>query len=496
VLGPEGTPFAFLFGTSELDMRMFDTTKAKPDYSLLALVMALSIFGLVMVYSASFFVAVSEGQAQTHYLQRQFLWMGLGTVGLLFGMRIDYRVWKRFTMPLFGFSIILLLLVLMLPESMTSAGGARRWIRVGGQQFQPVELAKFALIVYLAAWLVGRGGDKLKSMGKGLVPFVLIVGLLCGIMYMQRNVSSAFMLIVIAVAIYFAAGANLAHIGLGMLGAAGVGWVFVTTLGHASVRWRMFLDPWADPRGGGFQPIHSLYALASGGVFGRGLGQGRQKFLWLYSPHADSIFAVIGEELGMLGAGLVVVAFVLLGYRGFRIAARTNNAFGALLAVGITSWITFQAFVNMAVVSSLIPYTGQTLPFVSYGGTSLAMCMFAMGVLLNVSKHVDDQRPEPLPSPVVPGSPPAKGRKRRKGLWPALAALVWRGNRRPRISGAHGRVGFARTARRADVVVDARGWRRLTSQGRAKHGATARSGGRASGKRAAGGTKSSAERRS
>lgn len=465
-------------------MRMFDKSTHKPDYPLLALVMALSIFGLVMIYSASFFVAVNEGQAQTYYLVRQLLWTGIGTLGLLFGMRVDYRTWKRFTMPLFVFSIVLLLLVLVLPESMTSAGGARRWIRIGGQQFQPVELAKFALIVYLAAWLVGRGGDKLKTMGKGLLPFGLIVGLLCGIMYMQRNVSSAFMLIVIAVAIYFAAGANLAHIGLGIASAVLVGGLFVSTLGHASARWINFVDPWADPRGGGFQPIHSLYALASGGVLGRGLGQGRQKFLWLFSPHADSIFAVIGEELGLLGAGLVVVAFVLIGYRGFRIAARTNNAFGALLAVGITSWITFQAFVNMAVVSSLIPYTGQTLPFVSYGGTSLAMCMFAMGVLLNVSKHVDDQRPEPFPSPVVAGSPRAKGRKRRNGLIPALTAFVRRGNRRPRVSGAHGRVGFARTARRADVVVDPRGWRRLTSQGRAKQGASARSASRATAKRA------------
>ncbi len=193
----------------------------------------------------------------------------------------------------------------------------------------------------------------------------------------------------------------------------------------------------------------------------------------------------------MLGAGLVVIAFVLLGYRGYRIAARTNNAFGALLAVGITSWITFQAFVNMAVVSSLIPYTGQTLPFVSYGGTSLAMCMFATGVLLNVSKHVDDQRPETLPSPVVPGAPPAKGRKRRKGLFPALSALVWWGNGRPRISSAYGRVGFARTAQRADVVVDPKGWRRLTSQGRTRHGAAARSGG----KRAADGSGKAGGRR-
>src|SRR3712207_4364644 len=175
-----------------------------------------------------------------------------------------------------------------------------------------------------------------------------------------------------------------------MLGAAGTGWMLVQSLGHASARLQIFRDPWADPLGGGFQPIHSLYALASGGWFGRGLGQGRQKFLWLPSAHADAIYSVIGEELGLIGTLVVLGTFVLLTYRGYRIAARSSDPFAALLAVGITSWIIIQALLNMAVVSSLIPFTGQTLPFISYGGTSLAMCLFAMGVLLNVSKHVND----------------------------------------------------------------------------------------------------------
>lgn len=442
---------------------MIETQRRSPDYPLLALVAVLTVFGLVMVYSASFFIAVNEGQAQTYYLLRQLLWVVIGSVGLLAGMRIDYRTWRKWALPLLLVSIGLLLLVLALPDSLSSGGGANRWIRIPGVgQFQPTEIAKFSLTAYLSAWLISRGDDKLKSMSKGLIPFGVVVGVFCGIMYFQANVSSAFMLTLIASSIYFAAGANLMHIGIGIVGAGGVGWIFVTTLGHASQRLQIFRDPWSDPLGVGFQPIHSLYALASGSWFGRGLGQGRQKFLWLPSAHSDAIFGVIGEELGLVGAGLVVAAFLLLAFRGYRIAARSRDSFAALMAVGITSWITFQAFLNMAVVSSLIPYTGQTLPFISYGGTSLAMCMFAMGVLLNISKHVDDQRVEPVVSPAVERRSSEPRKRRAIGLVPVFTALMRRRDRGPRVSGTHRRWGFTRTAKRSAVSVDARGWRRLS----------------------------------
>jgi len=442
---------------------MLDTNRRSPDYALLAIVVGLSVFGLVMVYSSSFFIAVNEGHSQTHYLLRQFAAMVLGWIGLLVAQRLDYRLWRRFALPLFGTTIFLLLLVLILPDSITRRGGADRWIAIGPFQFQPTEIAKFALIVYLAAWLMGRG-DKLRSMTVGLMPFGVIVGILVGIMYGQRNISSAVMLTLIAIAVYFAAGANLMHIGAGIAGATGIAWVLIQSLPHAFARIEIYRDPWADPRGGGFQPIHSLYALASGNWFGRGLGQGRQKFLWLPSAHADAIFSVIGEELGLLGTLVVLSAFLLLAYRGYRIAARSRDPFAALLAVGVTSWITFQAFLNMAVVSSLIPFTGQTLPFISYGGTSLAMCLFAMGVLLNISKHVDDQQPEPIASPVVERPTSAPRKRRSIGLVPALAAVMRRGNRGPRVSGARRGFSFARTAKRAPVVVAERGWRRLSSK--------------------------------
>lgn len=460
---------------------MIDTQRRMPDYPLLALVAILTVFGLVMVYSSSFFIAVSEGQTQTYYLVRQLMWVALGSVGLLLGMRIDYRTWRKYALPMLVGSVVLLVLVLVLPN--TDGGGAKRWIRIGGFQFQPTEFAKFSLIAYLSAWLISRGDDKLKSMSKGLIPFGVVLGIFCGIMYFQRNVSSAFMLTLIACSIYFAAGANLLHIGVGMTGAGTIGWMLIQTLGHASARLQIFRDPWADPRGDGFQPIHSLYALASGNWFGRGLGQSRQKFLWLPSAYADAIFSVIGEELGLIGAGLVMVAFLLLAYRGYRIAARSRDPFAALLAVGITSWITFQAFLNMAVVASLIPYTGQTLPFISYGGTSLAMCLTAMGVLLNISKHVDDQRLEPIAGPAVE-RPRATPHKRRPiGLVPTFTAFMRGRDRGPRVSSTGSRWGFARSVKRTAVAADPRGWRKWSSNGQStkpdkrRRGAPTQSGG-------------------
>lgn len=465
---------------------MVDTTRRPPDYPLLALVLMLSVFGLVMVYSASFFVAVSEGHGQTYYLIRQLGWMTVGVIGLFVGMRIDYRAWRKLALPLFLGTLVLLVLVLLLPASITEGGGARRWIRIGSFQIQPTEVTKFALISYLAAWLVTRG-DKLRSMTAGLIPFGLVVGLFCGLVVIQPNLSSAAVLGLIAVAIYFAAGANIVHIIAGIAAASVLGYGVINAFGHSIERLKVFENPWLYARDAGFQPIHSLYALASGNWFGRGLGQGRQKFLWLFSPHADAIFGVIGEELGFVGSGVVVVAFLLLAYRGYRIASRSRDPFAALMAVGITSWIVFQAFINIAVVASLIPYTGQTLPFISYGGTSLAMCLFAMGVLLNISKHVDDQPVELVASPVVARPAAAPRQRRRIGLVPAFADFMRRGHRGPRVSGARGGVSFARADKRTPVAVDERGWRRLSnvSKPRGKRSDTKR---RSSGSSPSGGT--------
>ncbi len=449
------------------NMRSTSTSVAQPsggapDYLLLALVVGLSFFGLVMVFSSTFSMAINAERSQFSYVLRQAIAMAVGAAGLLVAQRTDYRFWRRMALPLFGVTIVLLLVVLLLPDANSERGGAKRWIALGSFQFQPTEIAKFALIVYLAAWLMGRG-DKLRSTTVGLLPFGLIVGTLVGIMALQSNVSSAAIMTVIAVAVYFAAGASVFHIGAGVASALGVGSLLVEALPHARGRLAVFQDPWLDKLGGGFQPIHSLYALASGGWFGRGLGQSRQKIGWLVSAHADAIFGVIGEELGLIGTLAVMAAFVALAYRGYRIAARSTDPFAALLAVGITTWILLQAFLHMAVVASLVPYTGQTLPFISYGGTSIVMCLFAMGVLLNISKHVNNDQPTPEPQRSRVRSRAARQPQRFAGARGALTAVVRRGNRRARVSGARSGVSLERTARRAGVSVDERGWRRWST---------------------------------
>ena len=437
---------------------MIAKTRRAPDYTLLALVLALTVFGLVMVYSASFMIAVDEGHGQLYYLIRQSLWAVLGGILLLVGQRVDYRQWRKMALPLMAVTLLLLILVLVLPKSMTSRGGAERWITFGYIGIQPTEVAKLSLVVYLASWLMARG-PKLKSMTISLIPFAVIMGVILALVMLEPNLSTAIILGVTGVAIYFAAGANLLHIGGGLMLGGILAWGFMQGAAYRLERFKVFQDPWAFPRDGGFQTIHAMYALASGGWFGRGLGQSRQKFNWLPSAHADAIFSVIGEELGLVGTLVVLIAFLLLAYRGYRIAARSPDPFAALVAVGITSWLTFQAFVNMAVVARVIPFTGVTLPFISYGGSSLAMCLLAVGVLLNISKHVDDQSPE---SSSIGRSWSQAYRSRRAAVVPDFAAFMRRGNRGSRVSRPGRRFGFSHQVQPSRGTGQA-GWRRLSA---------------------------------
>ena len=474
---------------------MISKTDRAPDYTLLALVSALTVFGLVMVYSSSFMIAVNEGQSQIYYLMRQSAWSALGAIGLLIGMRVEYRLWRRLALPLMGLTILLLVLVLLLPESMTKRGGAERWITFGPVGLQPTEVAKFGLIVYLASWLMARG-PKLRSMTISLLPFTVIMGVIVALVMLEPNLSTAIILGVTGVAIYFAAGANLLHIIAGLVLGSSLGWTLVQTAAYRLERFLVYKDPWSYPRDGGFQPIHAMYALASGGWFGRGLGQSRQKFNWLPSAHADAIFSVIGEELGLIGTMSVMIAFLLFAYRGYRIASRSPDPFAALVAVGITSSLTFQAFVNMAVVARVIPFTGVTLPFISYGGSSLAMSLFSVGVLLNISKHVDDQPPEPVP---VVESRPQAVKRRPIAAFPALAAVMRGRNRGPRVSSTRRGFGFSRAVESGSSATSL-GWRRLTS-GSARRGGRTSAGrqskllGRSGGRRRAEATAASSWRR-
>jgi cell division protein FtsW len=418
---------------------MSDRTN-KPDYVLFATVGSLVALGLVMVYSASFVEAYTLTGNQYFYLGRQSIGATIGIIGLAIFSRIHYDFWRKWSVHIMAGAIVLLFIVLVLPSSMTTVNGSRSWIRFGEGMLglfsiQPAELAKFALIIYFANWL-SRRGEKVGNVTYGLIPFGVMLGLVCGLVMLQPDLGTAMVIVMIGGIIYFAAGANVWHV-LGALGLAGVSyWLLVNVIGRDNGRIRAFLDPYEYYDSFGFQPVHATYAFGSGGLFGQGLGQGRQKFNWLPQAHTDTIFAIVGEEMGFIGTLAVMVAFGVIAYRGFRIAGRAPNPFAALVAVGITSWICFQALVNIAVATSLIPFTGLTLPFLSYGGTSLYTFMIAVGVLLNISKHMVRHDPQEI----------TDGPSIRRG--PALAFLdnlsVWRGHGRPRLPGTGGGRGYRR----------------------------------------------------
>ncbi len=368
---------------------MLDTTRRKPDYPLLTAIGVLIPIGLVMVYSASFVDAYTNRDSPIYYAIKQLGAAIVGIVMMLLAIRLDYRFWRRYSVHMLAVTLILMVLTLVLPKTLTEVNGARSWIRIGIFSVQPSEIAKFTLIVYFADWL-SRRGNKVANVTYGLIPFAVMLGVVCGLVMLGHDLGTTVVLVFIGGIIYFVAGANLVHILGAAVVAAGVFWSMVNIASYRQDRIAAWLDPFAHYLGAGYQPVHSLYALGSGGIVGVGLGQGRQKFLWLPQAHTDAIFAIIGEEFGFIGTMFVVVVFAVIAYRGIRIAGRSADPFAALLAAGITAWLVVQALINMAVVTTLIPFTGLTLPFLSYGGTSLVMSMVAAGVLLNISKHTNE----------------------------------------------------------------------------------------------------------
>ncbi|MGB9754221.1 putative lipid II flippase FtsW [Roseiflexus castenholzii] len=413
---------------------MTETRQRKPDYLLLAAVGTLVLLGLVMVYSASFMRAYADTGDQLYYTWRQMNAAVVGTVALLAAHRIDYRVWRRFSVHLMAGTLFLLALTLILPASMTEANGARSWIRIGAFSVQPSEIAKLTMVIYFADWL-SRRGEKLTNVTYGLAPFALMLGVVCGLVMLGRDLGTTIVLVVIAGMVYFAAGANLLHIIGAAIMAGSAFWGLINIAAYRQERIAAWIDPFAHYQGAGYQPVHALYALGSGGLFGVGIGQARQKFFWLPEAHTDAIFAIIGEEFGLIGTLFVVTCFLVIAYRGMRIAGRSSDPFAALLATGITCWLVFQALINIAVVTTLIPFTGLTLPFISYGGTSLAACMAAAGILLNISRHTGATSPGVSYETVT-----------RSGRSESFARLAgWWRNRGPRLSG----VGRRRGAQRA-----------------------------------------------
>lgn len=354
---------------------------------LLIILALLLIFGLIMLSSASSVIAFQNFDDPYYYLKHQLLY-GVLLGGLVFFAlsRIDYTYWKKIAFPLMIISLILLLLVFV-PGIGTELLGAKRWIHVGGIFFQPSEMVKLTFLFYLAAWLETRG-HQVKEMSAGLTSFLVMLGALVAIIAVaQKDLGTTIVLTVIALSVYFVAGAPWKHMGI----IAGLGAIMLTILiklfPFRAERLTVFLNPELDPQGIGYHINQALLAIGSGGMFGLGLGHSRQKFNYLPEAATDSIFAVIGEELGFFFSVMLIVLFLAFVLEGLRIARNSPDPFGKYLAVGITSWIGFQALINISAMLSLVPLTGIPLPFISYGSSSLITTLAAVGILAAVSKQ-------------------------------------------------------------------------------------------------------------
>jgi cell division protein FtsW len=338
-----------------------------------------------MVFSASSIMAVRDYGDSLHFLKRQgaYALLGFGVMALL--MRIDLEILRKAAWPLLGFCVLLLIVVLI-PGLGRKVGGAARWIRVAGVTFQPAEFAKIALVLFMAHSLA-RKQERVKSFRYGLLPYALILTVLLGLLLAQPDLGSSLTLGVVAVAMLLVAGTRLSYLaGIGLI-TLPVLYFMIMTVDYRRRRILAFLNPWEDPSNTGFQIIQSWIAFGSGGGFGKGLGESKQKLFYLPEAHTDFIFSVIGEELGFAGVIIIAAMFMLLIVRGLRTALNSQDEFSCFLAFGLTLLIGMEAFVNMAVVLGMVPTKGLALPLVSYGGTSLVTTLAAIGLLLNVSRH-------------------------------------------------------------------------------------------------------------
>jgi len=358
--------------------------KLYPDKWLFTATVGLALFGVVMVYSASAVMAQRDNGSQFHYVIKQGIWTGLGFIVMLAMMQIDYKRLKetRIVYGLLTVTTVLLLAVFAFPAS----NGAHRWIKLPMFSIQPSELAKLTLIIFLAYFLERRAGEE-REFWTTFLPCAFVAAVLALLVVLEPDLGTALMFGVILVVLTYTAGARLKHLGLAavpaVLGVAGL-LVFVPFRARRLI---MFLDPWADPQGSGFQVVQSLIAVGSGGSNGLGFAQGKQKMLFLPFAHSDFIFAVVGEELGLVGALAVIAVFALFLWRGIRTSLLAPDRFGMLLSLGLVTAIVAQALFNISVVLALVPTKGIPLPFISYGGSSLLPTLAAAGILMNISQH-------------------------------------------------------------------------------------------------------------
>jgi len=358
----------------------FASSWPRMDYILAVTIGALLAIGLMMVYSSTFDIAYQSKGQLAYYLIRQVLWGGLGLTALVVLARLDYSHLRRVSIPFMGLALVLLVLVLFVGSEVL---GAKRTLFNGS--VQPSELTKLAVVIYIADWLASKG-EKIRDVSYGLIPFGVLIGLVAGLIVLEPDFSTAALIVLTASVMFFLAGAELVQMLAGGAIAALTFGLLIMNSAHAKARVVTFIGTILKGQPMSWQLQNALIAIGSGGLFGRGLGTSRQKLGYLPLAHTDSIFAIIGEELGLVGGLIVIGLFAVLAYRGFKIAAQASDTFGALLAAGVTSWLVLQAAFNVAAVIGLLPFTGIPLPFISYGGSALAMTLAAVGVLLSVSR--------------------------------------------------------------------------------------------------------------
>jgi cell division protein FtsW len=393
--------------------------RPQPDRLLLFTTVLLCCGGLVMVTSASVAFAYTQHQSAFYYAERQAVWMVIGFAALFVLGRIDYRKLRPLA-PAGAATAGILMLLVLVPHIGVSVNGAQRWFEAGPLgTFQPSELGKLAFAVWIAHWVDQRTG-RMGDFQKTFVPFAAMLGGVLALLMLEKDLGTAIVMVGIFVSAYWAGGGRLRHLVL-LGGGLGLAFVALTLLEpYRFARLTAFRNPWADALGSGFQATQSLYGLASGGFFGVGIGHSIEKYGWLPEAHTDFIFAIVGEETGLIGTTLVMLGFLFFAIRGYRASLRAPDTFGMALGAAITTWIAFEALLNMATVTNTLPITGVPLPFFSYGGTALATTLAAVGVLLSIARH---------------GSGSTLGKNRQADE----AVDRWRRDRRAPVPGARGR---------------------------------------------------------
>lgn len=366
----------------------------KLDITFLSFVLILLTIGLVMLFSASYAYSLEYYDNSYKFIIRQALFAGAGIIAMFITSRINYHFWRKVSWLVYIVTALMLVALLILPP-MVSGMSVKRWFAIGGFSFQPSEIAKFAIVILFSTLIAAN--QKLMNNWKFILFLFGILGATCLLVVLEPHLSATVLIAAIGVVLIYIGGLNRKVVIAGIVvAAAGVVLVIITQstgfISYGADRIKYWLDPWADATGEGFQTIQSLLAIGSGGILGRGIGQSRQKYLWVPEPHNDFIFSIVCEELGLVGAVLIIILFALLVWRGFTIAMRSTDKFGSMLAIGLTFQVGLQAMLNIWVVTNTIPNTGISLPFFSYGGTSLLILLAEMGIVLSVSRGANIEK--------------------------------------------------------------------------------------------------------